>query len=103
MKFSPGRLCSPHDDSYIGFVHGIHKCGRVLEEDVKSRLSHYYKIQERDFVFYEKDHLIPLGIGGSNDISNIWPQPGPSGKNEVYLRSFEFEFNFTNTLFKSPE
>ena len=24
---------------------------------------------------YEVDHLIPLGIGGSNDIKNLWPQP----------------------------
>lgn len=23
----------------------------------------------------EIDHLIPLEIGGSNDISNLWPQP----------------------------
>lgn len=24
---------------------------------------------------YEIDHLVPLGIGGSNDIKNLWPQP----------------------------
>ena len=24
---------------------------------------------------YEVDHLVPLGIGGSNDIKNLWPQP----------------------------
>jgi hypothetical protein len=24
---------------------------------------------------YEVDHLIPLTIGGSNDVTNLWPQP----------------------------
>jgi hypothetical protein len=24
---------------------------------------------------YEIDHLIPLELGGSNDLSNLWPQP----------------------------
>jgi hypothetical protein len=24
---------------------------------------------------YEIDHLIPLCLGGSNDLSNLWPQP----------------------------
>jgi hypothetical protein len=24
---------------------------------------------------WEVDHFIPLGIGGSNDISNLWPEP----------------------------
>jgi hypothetical protein len=25
----------------------------------------------------ELDHLIPLELGGSNDITNLWPEPGP--------------------------
>ncbi|KAJ3279251.1 hypothetical protein HDU76_009570, partial [Blyttiomyces sp. JEL0837] len=25
---------------------------------------------------------IPLGIGGSNDYHNLWPQQGPSGQNQ---------------------
>jgi hypothetical protein len=26
-------------------------------------------------VAYELDHLIPLELGGSNDLRNLWPQP----------------------------
>jgi hypothetical protein len=26
---------------------------------------------------YELDHLIPLELGGSNDLRNLWPEPGP--------------------------
>lgn len=27
---------------------------------------------------YEVDHLIPLEIGGANDLTNLWPEPAPS-------------------------
>jgi len=26
---------------------------------------------------YEVDHLIPLELGGSNAIANLWPEPAP--------------------------
>lgn len=32
-----------------------------------------YKIKKRQN--YRLDHLIPLHLGGSNDIANLWPQP----------------------------
>lgn len=25
----------------------------------------------------ELDHLVPLELGGSSDVSNLWPEPGP--------------------------
>jgi hypothetical protein len=26
---------------------------------------------------YEIDHLIPLALGGSNDVANLWPEAAP--------------------------
>jgi hypothetical protein len=33
-----------------------------------------YGIAERTTGEYEVDHLVPLEIGGGNDIANLWPQ-----------------------------
>jgi hypothetical protein len=34
-----------------------------------------YGISIRDRDVYEVDHLIPVSLGGTNDIENLWPQP----------------------------
>jgi len=33
----------------------------------------------------ELDHLVPLELGGSNDVTNLWPEVGsiPNAKDEV--------------------
>lgn len=33
----------------------------------------------------ELDHLVPLSLGGSNDVANLWPEPGgvPNSKDKV--------------------
>jgi hypothetical protein len=35
---------------------------------------------------YEIDHLIPLCLGGSDDFSNLWPQPPPQHRAEMECR-----------------
>lgn len=27
---------------------------------------------------FEIDHLVPLSLGGSNDVTNLWPEPAPA-------------------------
>ena len=34
-----------------------------------------YGIPQAQWSNYEFDHYLPLGIGGSNDLQNLWPQP----------------------------
>jgi hypothetical protein len=46
---------------------------RNVTEATKAKVFKEYGITTR--VGYEVDHLIPLAIGGSNDITNLWPQP----------------------------
>ena len=34
-----------------------------------------YKLPAGPHPDYEIDHLVPLCLGGSDDVSNLWPQP----------------------------
>jgi hypothetical protein len=50
-----------------------------LDDDIsiklKSRVFDIYGIRPDTPVSYNVDHLIPAGLGGSNSIKNLWPQP----------------------------
>lgn len=51
---------------------------RHVTERTKRAVREAYGIA--DGVDVEIDHLVPLELGGSNDVSNLWPQPaGPMG------------------------
>ena len=50
----------------------------VTESEQAAVLAEYGKNegwQGGRYINYEIDHLIPLELGGSNDIKNLWPQP----------------------------
>ena len=34
-----------------------------------------YGVSIHDREFFQVDHLIPISLGGSNDLKNLWPQP----------------------------
>lgn len=49
---------------------------RDVDQSLKDQIYRTYKLSpiqpEGDF---QIDHLVPLGLGGSNDARNLWPQP----------------------------
>ena len=55
-------------------VPGYTKKVRNVPEEVKRRVYAEYGILTHAPREYEVDHLIPLEIGGSNSIKNLWPQ-----------------------------
>ena len=56
-------------------VSGYAKRARNVSTATKNEVYAEYGIASHAPAEYEVDHLIPLGIGGSNDIKNLWPQP----------------------------
>ncbi len=75
-------------------VSGYSKSVRNVPESEKNQVYLEYGITSRTTGEYEVDHLISLELGGSNDISNLWPeaaQPTPGfhekDKVENYLHA----------------
>ena len=56
-------------------VSGYAGRARNVSTATKNEVYAEYGIASHAPAEYEVDHLIPLGIGGSNDIKNLWPQP----------------------------
>ncbi len=75
--FTTGTLCTDGDASFDGYRYAeqIPHCARHVTSAMKSAVGAYYGIAKSDFPLYEFDHYIPLGLGGSTDVTNLWPQP----------------------------
>jgi len=48
---------------------------RNVQEAVKRHISTLYGARPKPNVCCEIDHLVTLELGGSNDLTNLWPQP----------------------------
>ena len=73
LKLTPGETIDITREALCGD-------GRAALDDdvpvkVKSRVYDIYGIKADSPVSYNVDHLIPAGLGGSNSIKNLWPQP----------------------------
>ncbi len=67
---------------------GYAKSVRNVPTSVKNQVYANYGIASHSLGQYEVDHFIPLELGGSNDIANLWPeaaspQPGFHEKDKV--------------------
>ncbi len=75
----PDASCTPgavfaNATKAIVCVSGYTKTVRNVSEATKNQVFAEYGITSHDGSTYEVDHLIPLEIGGSNDIKNLWPE-----------------------------
>lgn len=52
---------------------GYSRSVRDVSQKTKKLVFHTYGIDPKKDK-YEIDHLIPLSLGGSNDVKNLWPQ-----------------------------
>ena len=56
-------------------VPGYTKSVRNVPAELKRAVYAEYGVKHREKGEYEVDHHIPLELGGSNDIANLWPEP----------------------------
>ena len=55
-------------------VSGYTKTVRNVSTSTKNKVFAEYGITSHNGSTYEVDHEIPLELGGSNDITNLWPE-----------------------------
>lgn len=77
MQFADPTL-TPGDWTQEGFTE------RNVTSAVKNQVFAAYKIGRIRRILYVIDHLIPLEIGGTNDIKNLWPQPRREAKQKDF-------------------
>lgn len=77
LKETPGTLCLKGVKRY---PENITYCERDVSTDLKKHIIRTYDkefgytIQRLPRAQFKIDHFIPLSIGGSNDVTNLWPQ-----------------------------
>ena len=74
---TPGKFCTVSDADFDGYRYPEHiaHCHRNISKEQKRTAANIYGIAYSDWNKYEFDHLIPLSIGGANDVLNLWPEP----------------------------
>ncbi len=78
ISITPGDLCQKPDE--YRYPEQIPYCRRSVSSSLKNSiirkydLSFGYSIQKMPRNEFKIDHLIPLCMGGSNDVRNLWPQ-----------------------------
>ena len=92
-EYLPDKDCTPGDIFPEATTEHICTSGyaqsvRSVSQKKKKKVYEMYGILKRSPGQYEIDHLVPLSLGGSNDIKNLWPQ-------EVYI---EFGTNEKDTI-----
>jgi len=75
----PDFACSPGEGMNITMdalcKKGYTTTARNVSEDMKHQVYDEYGIVTRKTGEYEVDHIVPLELGGTNSISNLWPEP----------------------------
>ena len=71
-----GTLCTKSDPDFkeLRYPEQIPYCNRNVDYNTKIRIYESYNIPLKDKDQYTIDHLIPLALGGSNSIHNLWPE-----------------------------
>lgn len=78
QSVTPGSLCENADE--YRYPERIPYCERAVDPETKRAIiDNYdrrfdYNIGDMNRELFKIDHFIPLCMGGSNDVENLWPQ-----------------------------
>lgn len=64
-------------------------CNRNVSTQTKRKVYDSYSIPETERSEYTIDHLIPLSMGGSNEIANLWPQHKSISTSDIEFKIFQ--------------
>ncbi len=72
-----GSVCSTQDRDYSEhrYPENIPYCRRSVSSGDKDKIYRDYGVPQKCRKEYTIDHFIPLSIGGTNRIDNLWPEP----------------------------
>jgi len=75
-RFTSPHFCTVEDRDFKEFRYkqDIPVCERNVSYNTKTTVYSWYNVSSSDRDKYTVDHLIPLSLGGSNNIRNLWPQ-----------------------------
>ncbi len=75
--FTNPHFCELKDRDFreIRYRDEIPVCFRRVSYGTRQKIYDLYKVPKENRKNYTIDHLIPLSLGGSNNIRNLWPQP----------------------------
>lgn len=77
---TPGELCTKGEATELRYPEKIYYCARKVSTEMKEAAydvyDRKYGLRSKGFprTQFKMDHLISLCMGGSNDITNLWPQ-----------------------------
>lgn len=72
LKLTPGATLDVTQKELC--ERGYESPDRTIPITLKIQVADRYAISQ-DMAGYNVDHLIPVGLGGSNSLKNLWPQP----------------------------
>ncbi len=72
-----GSICSTRDRDFSEhrYPEKIPYCKRAVSSGDKDKIYRDYGVSKKCRKEYTIDHFIPLSIGGTNRIDNLWPEP----------------------------
>lgn len=71
---SPGDVCTIDDPDFREWRWGVALCTRNVSRETKTQIYIAYGVDLSTRTEYKIDHIIPISMGGSNSVRNLWPQ-----------------------------
>lgn len=75
-EVTQGDFCTPKDKDFVEYRYKekIPYCIRNVSRYTKEEVYDMYGVPEKCRTEYTVDHYIPLSMGGSNQVVNLWPE-----------------------------
>lgn len=75
-SMSPGDRCTIENPDFTEYRYPekIVYCTRNVSSSTKARIYDAYHVPKNERGDYTIDHIIPLSIGGSNSVKNLWAE-----------------------------